>query len=124
MIDRLFSTVIRNRTTVIKGFYLFYLLLAAVLILGTYAIINRTTNQPFYVRLTPTLGRAALIVYILTVIPGITRRFDIKHKLISILMIFRRYIGILMYILGFTHYMFFARRQYVNQSQAARFDPF
>jgi DMSO/TMAO reductase YedYZ heme-binding membrane subunit len=40
-------------------------------------------------------GEIAVLLYVLTLLPGIARRFRWKYKGVSILMIYRRYIGIL-----------------------------
>lgn len=49
-------------------------------------------------------GKTALIFYLLTIIPGITRRFGLTSKIIIPLTLFRRQFGVLMYLLTLTHY--------------------
>lgn len=93
MIDEIFRVMTRNRMWVIRGFKIFYILLIFVLWSGWY-------------RLAPWMGRAAIVAYILTTIPGMARRFRIQHKLIALLMIFRREVGISMYLLATVHYIF------------------
>ena len=48
-------------------------------------------------------GKISLVVFCLVMIPGIARRFGIRHKLIFPLMIYRRYLGIAMFLLAVFH---------------------
>ena len=48
-------------------------------------------------------GRIGLVLYILTTIPGIMRRFGKYYKPVSILMIFRRHIGIMTFMFILIH---------------------
>lgn len=52
-------------------------------------------------------GRISIILYILTLVPGICRRFGIKHKGVSLLTLYRRKIGIAMYIFAVLHALAF-----------------
>lgn len=95
-IDRMFRFTIQNRTNII-----FIYKVISVSLLGVF----------FWAWFDPGLyvwgilaGKIALIVYAFTVIPGIGRRFKLRHKLLSILMMFRRYNGILMFILISLHF--------------------
>lgn len=51
-------------------------------------------------------GQASLITYILTLLPGIGERFELRNRALAILRIYRRYMGILMYLFAFTHIAF------------------
>ncbi len=102
--NTIFLTVTRYRNQIVKAFQVSYVLILAILIIGTPTIVSFGEQYALYYALGRQAGQAALVVFILTTIPGIARRFRIKHKLIAILMIFRRYIGILMYALAFAHY--------------------
>ncbi len=48
-------------------------------------------------------GKGALVTFIITLLPGIGERLMIKNQFLSILKIYRRYLGILMYILAIAH---------------------
>lgn len=54
-------------------------------------------------RLANTFGELALLTYTLTLIPGMAKRFGMNYLLITILMLYRRQIGILMFLLALTH---------------------
>jgi DMSO/TMAO reductase YedYZ heme-binding membrane subunit len=52
------------------------------------------------------MGRVGIVAYSLTTIPGIARRLRVQHKLIALLMIYRRDIGVSMYLFVTIHYFF------------------
>jgi sulfoxide reductase heme-binding subunit YedZ len=54
-------------------------------------------------------GRAALMVYMLTLVPGICRRLRVRHRVISLLTLYRRQLGIAMYILALLHAALFVQ---------------
>jgi DMSO/TMAO reductase YedYZ heme-binding membrane subunit len=76
-----------------------------LIIFGGYSAYTRNSDFLFFYRVALYAGDFGLISYILTAIPGMARRFGIKHKLISILMIYRRYAGITMFLAVFCHYV-------------------
>ena len=103
--DQLFSFSLRNKSRVIFIFKLLYCALFAFLILGSYAAYTLNSLYGFFYQTALWSGRSAIVLYMITTIPGITRRFGIHHKTIGILMLFRRYIGITMFILVLNHFM-------------------
>lgn len=52
------------------------------------------------------VGKAGLVLFIIIAIPGIARRFGIHHNIFALLMLYRRYLGITMYLLALMHAMF------------------
>lgn len=105
-IDKLFSFVVSQRTKIITVFKIFFLMQITFLFIGARSIYYQDENLPVFYRLGVVSGRLALIFYIITTIPGITRRFDIKHKAIATIMFFRRYIGTTMFLFVLIHYLF------------------
>lgn len=53
------------------------------------------------------MGRISLVLYILTLISGICRRFTLKGRIVSVLTLYRKELGIAMYIFAFMHALFF-----------------
>lgn len=104
--DKVFSFFVRKKTSVIIVFKLFYILLFLLFSFGAWAIINGQSQALLFYRMSIFCGQIALLLYIITMIPGITRRFGIRNKLLSLFMIFRRYIGISMYLFAFIHFSF------------------
>ncbi len=104
MIDQLFSFSLRRKKRIIFVFKVGYVGIVGFLGIGSYAIYYSTTSALFYYQAALWCARIAILVYIVTTVPGITRRFGIHHKAIGIIMLFRRYIGITMFLLVLNHF--------------------
>ncbi len=103
--DQVFVWCVKKRSRIIFGFKLIYIFLLSLLFIGGWSIYSADKKFIFFYSLGLTLGRIAILVYILTTLPGITRRFGINHRFIQILMIFRRYLGICVFMLITIHFM-------------------
>lgn len=103
LIDSIYAFGIKHRVHIIRVFQLVYFLLVGVVIADATIVSQDVALDTFY-SFGKTLGEAAVISFVLLLIPGIARRFGFKHKLISLVMIFRRYIGILMFLLVLAHF--------------------
>lgn len=114
-IDNLFKSAIKNRSRVIFTFKIYYYLLLAFTLVGGYSAYFLTDNFLFFYNLAVWSGKIGLLFYILTVIPGIARRFTLKHKLISLLMIFRRYTGIAMFLGVLAHFIVIRGAGYLRE---------
>lgn len=106
MINKLYSWVIKHRNGLVLLFQVCAGIQIVVLAIGFWAIVVRGVSAPQLYTLGRQAGQSALIFFILTGLPGTWRRFGRFNKLISILMIFRRYIGIMMYLFAIIHYSF------------------
>ena len=115
LIDTLFRWSIKNRNRIIFVFKLYYYLLILLTIAGSFSAYYLDKNFLFFYDLALWSGKIGLTFYVLTVIPGVARRFGIKHKVISLLMIFRRYTGISMYLGVFAHFMVIRGTLYIRQ---------
>jgi DMSO/TMAO reductase YedYZ heme-binding membrane subunit len=104
--DELFTTLTRGRPQILVGFKVFYLALVTILFIGGWFIYEGTAQAIFWYRLAPWMGRVGIVAYSLTTIPGIARRLRVQHKLIALLMIYRRDIGVSMYLFVTIHYFF------------------
>ena len=105
VIDRLFAYLIPRRDRVISGFKIVYLTILVIIAVGARSIYHGDRQAVFFYRLGVDFGRVALVLYIITLLPGIGQRFGLRHKLLSILRIFRRYLGISMYLLVLAHFL-------------------
>jgi len=106
LVNSIFRVITKNRNLIVKLFEISYLLLVVLLYFGYRAIVSGQGSFDLYYSLGKKMAEASVIVFILTVIPGMARRFGISHKLIAILMIFRRYLGILTFMLVLLHSSF------------------
>lgn len=101
--DDFFRFAVANRVRIISGFKWFYALLLFVLLVGGRSIYLRDGFSPSFYQWGVWCGRIALTLYCITLIPGMMKRFRIQHKLISLIRIFRRYIGISVFLFAFIH---------------------
>lgn len=105
--DKIFSFAVKNRGRIIDIFKVAYGAIAITYVLGFKAIYFQEPTEFLFDDVALAAGRTALCLFIIILIPGMAERFGIKNKLISIIRIFRRYLGIGMYLLVLTHASFF-----------------
>jgi len=101
--DKLYLWIVKRRNPLVRVFVFFNCLLAVVWFIAFQAIVMGNGNPSWFYQNAILFGQTGLILYILTTIPGIMRRFGKFHKSVSILMIFRRYIGIATFMFVFLH---------------------
>lgn len=106
LIDKIFSFSITQKVRIIDLFKLVYLFIAIVYVVGAKAIYFNEEGAKLFYEWGLAAGRTALSLFIIILIPGIAERFGLRHKLIALLRIFRRYLGISMYLLVFMHLSF------------------
>ena len=95
--------IVQHRNPIVKVFIAINCALA-VLWLAAYRAVVLEQSDPRWFYINATLfGKIAIILYILTTIPGIFRRFGKFYKPVSVLMIFRRYIGIMTFMFVLLH---------------------
>jgi DMSO/TMAO reductase YedYZ heme-binding membrane subunit len=105
-VDQLYAWVIKRRNLIVGIFKVFFLLQTFFLFVGAWSIYKQDANWPTFYLWGRQSGEVALVFFILASIPGIVRRFGKFNKLVSILMIFRRYIGIATYMFVLIHSSF------------------
>ena len=101
--ENIYNFFIVKRSAIIFVFKMIYFLLIIFVIS---AFLFSYFNNQYLLHLNnygTFFGKSALLTFILTLLPGIGERLMIKNQLLSILKIYRRYIGILMYILTLAH---------------------
>ena len=90
---------------IIKNFKYVYGAILGVLILGGYFIF---TSHPLSITFMTTvgknLGRVALVLLGVVVLPGILGRFQIEIPITRTITLFRRQLGITVFLLALTHY--------------------
>lgn len=104
--DALFMNATKYRVPIIRLFQICYALLAIIWFMGDIAIYTNSPVAPQYFSLGIEFGEVAIIFFSILLVPGIAKRFGLKHKLLSILKIFRRHLGITMYTLVIVHSSF------------------
>ncbi|MCR4324641.1 MAG: ferric reductase-like transmembrane domain-containing protein [Candidatus Curtissbacteria bacterium] len=103
--DRFYIAVAKKSPSVIPLFKYLYLVILFISVgLGTY--FEKSVGpyfQTFY-DLGRTMGQAAIILLGIVVLPGILGRFGIEIRITRIITVFRRQLGILVFILAFSHF--------------------
>lgn len=105
-IDTLYLWVIKRRNPIVNLFKVFFVIQILFLFVGSWSIYTKDSQWPLFYTLGRQSGDVAIVFFILASLPGIVRRFGKFNKLVSILMIFRRYIGISTYLFVLIHSSF------------------
>ncbi len=105
MVGKIFAYIIPRKGKFITGFKVVYFLIAVAAFFAARSLYYEDRNAAFFYALGVNSGRAGLICYIITLIPGMMGRYGVRNKFFSLLTIFRRYIGILMYIFAMIHFL-------------------
>src|SRR3989344_5117925 len=120
-VNTLFSKTIKNRERVIIGFKFFYCIQLVLLLTGFWSIYTLNNYADIFVTIGLKAGDLAVLTYCVTLIPGIARRFSVKHKLLSLLMIFRRYFGISMFLFVAIHFFMIRGAGFIRNGFSAQF---
>jgi DMSO/TMAO reductase YedYZ heme-binding membrane subunit len=94
---------IKNRGKIIVVFKIVYVLIICFIAYVFIAMRGNDHMLMLIYEVGKKFGDFSVITYIVTLLPGMGERFNIKNSLLSILRSYRRYIGILMYIFALTH---------------------
>lgn len=98
--------IVKHKQPIKNAFLFFFIALFLFAVLGFYAIVSGQDSQFFFYLFSRPAGQAAVVVFVITILPGITRRFGIRNTVLSTIMLFRRQTGILTFLLALTHYFF------------------
>ena len=104
MFQSLFSFAVKHRASIVRTWYTSYIILFSSALYGIYGMYYQISHTPLLYRFGLWTGRIGLVVYILTLLPGIFRRFRFQHKGVMVLMMYRRQIGIVSFLLVFNHF--------------------
>jgi DMSO/TMAO reductase YedYZ heme-binding membrane subunit len=102
-VDALYRLVAERRNVIVMLLTINNWLLLALLCIGSYSIVLNDSNANWFYNYARECGEYAVIFFILVSLPGIARRFRFSHKLIMILMMFRRQLGVLTYMFILIH---------------------
>lgn len=101
-----FISIIKRRNQIIKVFQAAYLLLTGITAVGIWSLYSVNQFALFFVDVGYLFGKIAILVYVFTVLPGIFRRLKIQSDPVALIMVFRRQLGIFMYLFVFAHFWF------------------
>ncbi len=98
-----FNWNVRNKNIVIDVFKIGYLLITTVLVLTAYLLSRHERIIGIYA-MGELSGKIAISFFCLTILPGILRRFSFRNVTISLIMLYRRHLGISTFAFAFYHY--------------------
>ena len=101
-----FISIVKKQKQITQFFYILFIVQILLTVIGMWSLYTGNSFAYTFVDIGYLFGKAAIVVYILTLIPGICRRLKFQAEPIALLMIFRRQVGILMYLLVFAHFWF------------------
>lgn len=93
-----------QRHRLIVLFQFLYVLIWILIAVALYTVFFDLRFLPYIVSIAKLAGQAAVLVFLLVTLPGIAGRFGLKHPLISMGVMFRRYAGILVSFLVIFHW--------------------
>lgn len=88
-----------------KIFLAVYAMLAGVLAVGSAAIVKEAQSAVVFYEIGVWAGRAAVILLAIVLLPGIFARFGVRAGATRLVVVYRRQLGIVTFILSFTHGM-------------------
>lgn len=95
--------IITNKKLIIWVFRVLYIWLILAWMWGAYVFVNAPENYIAVYRLGKNFGIVAFLLYLITLIPGILRRFQVLPLLQASIMPLRRQIGVLMFLFALVH---------------------
>lgn len=98
-----FQQILARKSHIINLFMLFNCLLGIFILIGSILVYTQSAYAELLYEIGEQAGKAAVIAYSLTLIPGIVRRFGAKLQIATIITLFRRYIGIATYLFALMH---------------------
>lgn len=101
--DKIFAYIVPRKGKIITGFKAVYFLISVFAFFAARSLYYQDGNASLFYGLGVNSGQAALVCYIITLIPGMMGRYGVRNKFLSLLTIFRRYVGILMYLFALMH---------------------
>jgi methionine sulfoxide reductase heme-binding subunit len=95
--------LVANQTLIRLFFWMVYISLFVIILIGFFVFTQSRNLYPQVAGFASTLGKTALLVYTLTLLPGILGRLQFLPELRPPLMLFRRQLGVTMFLMAITH---------------------
>ncbi len=95
----------QNKKTILQGFTILFIVLFGFTMMALWSIVTGHPSQTFFYQFSRLAGQLAVLAFVLSITPGIARRFQIRNDLTAALMLFRRQTGMLVFLLGLMHYV-------------------
>lgn len=123
-VDAIYRLAVDRRNTIVTLLNVNNWLLAVLLLIGSYSVLLNDSNATWFYKYARECGEYAVIFFILVSVPGIARRFRFSHKLIMILMMFRRQLGVLTYMFILIHAVILRAIPWITKEIPLMVEPF
>ncbi len=104
--NTLFLWSVRNKNLIINAFISTHIIQVINIIAAAFFVSQLDSGNTIgimYYGLGGKFGTLAALAFLVTITPGIAKRFGIRHKTLNIVMTFRRHFGIMTFLLVLTH---------------------
>jgi len=81
----------------------FFIGLIKVCYLALILFVGIVLTSPYHGKISIFFGELSVLFYIVTLLPGMAMRLGIHHTFFTLVRVYRRYIGITMYLLALSH---------------------
>lgn len=105
MFKRLSLFLVQYRKQIVGIFVLKYFLVESLTGFAASAILQKNAWFMFSIDLARQFGELAILALVITLLPGMMRRLRLEFWWVGILMLFRRQLGIFVYLLALSHYL-------------------
>lgn len=102
---KIFEIFARRSSRIVSLFHIFYYVLVFFIVVLAYLEFTNSELSPSIYSLGKHFGQAAITLLGIVVLPGILGRFKVEIRLTRIITLFRRQLGITVFLLGFSHYL-------------------
>ncbi len=93
------------RKLIIRAFQIFYVILSLVALLAAYAEVVQSNWSLLAYSMGLWSGNIALLLFIITILPGMFRRFRLRFVPVTLITTYRRYVGIGVFLFAFIHFL-------------------
>jgi DMSO/TMAO reductase YedYZ heme-binding membrane subunit len=120
LMKSVFLYAARNKAKIITVFRFLYVFIFILWVAGFFL----STRQSYFLTLYDVAlwcGRTALVLFCITITPGILKRFGKTWNIRTILMLLRRQFGVLTFFIAFLHFSLLRLFPYINGDYILRF---
>ena len=111
---KIFQWFAKRRIKIVDLFKYLYLTIAIFWVFAAYVNLSHGALEGFIYKAGLGLGKTALLILGIIVLPGILGRFKVEIKLTRIITLFRRQLGIVAFLVAFTHFTIVRGLQYIT----------
>ncbi len=111
---KIFQWFAKRRPKIVDLFKYLYLTIAIFWVFAAYVNLSHGTLEGFIYKAGVSSGKIALLLLGIVVLPGILGRFKVEIKLTRIITLFRRQLGIVAFLVAFTHFTIVRGLQYLS----------